>query len=54
MKSSHHPHHDLDPQGGGSPVVFQFRDPDGEGGNAPTITSGALAANTTYSVSLGF
>ena len=40
------------PQGSGSPVVFQFRDPDGEGGNAPTITSGALAANTTYSVSL--
>lgn len=40
------------PEGSGSPVVFQFRDPDGEGGNAPTVTSGPLAANTTYTVSL--
>lgn len=40
------------PAGSGSPVVFQFRDPDGEGGNAPTITSGALTANTTYTVSM--
>lgn len=40
------------PQGSGLPVVFQFRDPDGEGGNAPTVASGPLAANTTYTVSL--
>ena len=40
------------PQGSSSPVIFQFRDPDGDGGTAPTITSGALMANTTYGVSL--
>lgn len=33
----------------GSDVVsLTFSDPDGDGGNAPTITGGTLAANTTY------
>lgn len=41
------------PVSGGSDVVFQFQDPDGDGGNAPTITNGTLAANTGYSVSIG-
>jgi hypothetical protein len=40
------------PVGGGAPVIFQFKDLDGEGGNAPVITSGPLAANTTYGVSI--
>ena len=40
------------PDGGGTPVTFQFKDVDGDGGNAPTITNGTLAANTTYNVSL--
>lgn len=40
------------PEGSGSPVVFQFRDPDGEGGNAPVISSGPLVANTIYTVSM--
>ncbi len=40
------------PQGSGAPVLFQFRDADGEGGNAPVITSDTLMANTTYTVSM--
>ncbi len=40
------------PVGGGAPVIFQFKDLDGEGGNAPVITSAPLAANTTYGVSI--
>lgn len=42
----------LTPDGGGSDVIFQFQDVDGDGGNAPVITNGNLAANTTYSGSL--
>ncbi|HAP69748.1 MAG TPA: type 1 periplasmic binding fold superfamily protein [Flavobacteriales bacterium] len=38
----------LTPQGGGSIVQFEFRDLDGDGGSAPVITTGTLAANTTY------
>jgi len=38
--------------GGGTTVTLSFLDPDGDGGNAPTITSGTLAANTTYSGSI--
>ncbi|MBI1288507.1 MAG: type 1 periplasmic binding fold superfamily protein [Flavobacteriales bacterium] len=42
----------LTPDGGGSAVIFQFQDVDGDGGNAPVITNGNLASNTTYSGSL--
>ncbi len=42
----------LTPQDGGAPVVMSFRDLDGDGGNAPTITGGTLNANATYSGSL--
>ncbi len=38
----------LTPAGGGAPVVFTWRDLDGDGGNPPVITGGNLAANTTY------
>ena len=38
----------LVPQNGGDPVVFSFRDVDGDGGNAPLIMAGTLKANTTY------
>lgn len=38
--------------GGGAPVTFQYRDLDGDGGNAPVITNPSLAANTTYNVSI--
>ncbi len=40
------------PQGSGAPVLFQFKDLDGPGGAAPTIISGALDANATYTVSM--
>lgn len=39
----------LTPEGGGNSVEFRFTDLDGDGGNAPVITNGTLAANTTYS-----
>lgn len=38
----------LTPVSGGDAVVLSFRDLDGDGGNAPEITGGTLAANTTY------
>ena len=38
----------LIPQGGGTTIIFEYRDLDGDGGNAPTITAPALTANTTY------
>lgn len=38
----------LTPTGGGAPVTFTFQDLDGDGGNAPVITNGTLAANTQY------
>jgi len=38
--------------GGGSTVTLSFQDLDGDGGDAPTITGGTLAANTTYSGSI--
>ena len=40
------------PVGGGSPVEFSFQDLDGDGGNAPVITSGVLAPNTSYTCTL--
>ena len=38
----------LTPHGGGAPVVFQFKDLDGDGGNPPEITNGVLADSTMY------
>ncbi len=38
----------LAPDGGGSTATLLFRDLDGDGGNAPTITTDKLAPNTTY------
>lgn len=38
----------LTPQGGGDAVVLNWVDLDGDGGNAPVITGGTLAANTVY------
>ncbi len=32
----------------GEVVVLTFQDPDGDGGDAPVISSGTLSANTTY------
>jgi len=40
------------PEGGGIERVFEFSDPDGPGGTAPTVFSDTLAANTTYNVSI--
>lgn len=42
----------MTPEAGGTDVVFQFRDTDGDGGNDPVITSGILMANTVYNASL--
>ena len=42
----------LTPQGGGDTVILSFQDLDGDGGNAPVITSGTLAANQSYTGSL--
>ncbi len=38
----------LTPMGGGTAVMLSFQDIDGDGGNAPIITDGVLAANQTY------
>ncbi len=38
----------LTPTSGGDPVVFSFRDIDGDGGQAPVVVTGNLAANTMY------
>lgn len=42
----------LTPTGGGSSITLSFRDLDGDGGNAPVIEGGVLAANQTYEGSL--
>lgn len=42
----------LTPEGGGTAVVLNFQDLDGEGGNAAINTGGTLDANTTYEGSL--
>ncbi len=42
----------LTPDGGGTTVTLSFRDTDGDGGNAPVITGGTLAANSTYTGSM--
>jgi hypothetical protein len=38
----------LTPKSGGSPVIFSFKDLDGDGGSQPVIVNGRLKANTTY------
>ena len=38
----------LTPEGGGTAIEFRFTDLDGDGGDAPVIVNGTLAANTTY------
>lgn len=38
----------LTPQNGGDAVVLSFQDLDGDGGNAPVVSGGTLAVNTTY------
>jgi hypothetical protein len=43
---------DFTPHGAGTPVVFEFRDIDGDGGNAPVITVDTLTAQTEYHVVL--
>lgn len=42
----------LTPTSGGTAITMIFQDLDGDGGNPPTITGGALAANTTYNGTL--
>ncbi|GAA4352402.1 hypothetical protein GCM10023185_12020 [Hymenobacter saemangeumensis] len=44
----------LTPVGGGTTVRATFRDLDGDGGAAPTITPLTLAANTSYTGTLTF
>ena len=38
----------LTPVGGGTPVIFSFKDLDGDGGNAPVIQEGTLEALALY------
>ncbi|TXD84513.1 type 1 periplasmic binding fold superfamily protein [Subsaximicrobium wynnwilliamsii] len=42
----------LTPDGGGTPVTLQTRDLDGDGPDAPVITTGNLAAGVTYNGSI--
>ncbi len=43
----------LTPDGGGTPVIMQTRDTDGDGPNVPVVTDPVtLAANTTYNGSI--
>lgn len=42
----------LTPNGGGTPVILSFSDPDGDGGNEPVITDGTLAINQIYTGTL--
>jgi hypothetical protein len=39
---------------GGAPIVAEFDDPDGDGGDPPMIDSIALTAGTTYTVGVAF
>ena len=40
--------YNLTPVSGGTTITLNFQDLDGDGGNAPTITGGTLAANEIY------
>jgi hypothetical protein len=42
------------PAGGGPMLMYSYDDPDGDGGNAPTIQDIVLQPNTTYNVSVEF
>jgi hypothetical protein len=42
----------LQPEGGGTDVILEFRDLDGDGSNEPEITNGNLTAGVTYSGSI--
>ena len=42
----------LRPEGGGTDVILEFRDLDGDGSNEPEITNGNLATGVTYSGSI--
>jgi len=42
----------LDPVGGGLSVPLTFRDLDGDGGDPPVVSMGALQANTTYNTEI--
>ncbi len=42
----------LTPTNGGAAVVLTFKDLDGDGGNAPTITGGTLSNTTVYTGTL--
>jgi len=43
----------LAPNGGGTPIIMQTRDTDGDGPNPPVVTNPVnLAANTTYNASI--
>lgn len=42
----------LTPVGGGSDIVLESQDLDGDGPNAPVVTGGTLSANTTYNATI--
>jgi hypothetical protein len=42
------------PEGGGDATIAVFDDPDGDGGEPPTVDPIALAAGTAYGLSIGF
>lgn len=42
------------PQGGGAAVEATFKDPDGDGGAAPTVDDISLTAGSTYALTLTF
>jgi len=42
------------PSGGGAAITAEFNDPDGDGGQAPTIQPINLTNNTTYTMTVGF
>jgi hypothetical protein len=44
----------LTPTAGGSALTFQYKDPDGNGGNAPIQDTIKLVANTVYNVGIEF
>ena len=43
----------LTPVSGGDPVIFSFRDLDGDGGQSPVVVLGRPKANTVYNAVVG-